>query len=108
GRTIAAMATDHQQHVRDAATTLLALRETVRRAAREVQQTARLGDGLHVVVDGERQLATKVGVLAVNSAIEAARAGEHGKGLTAVTEELRHLEGMCEDAAKQAEAAVLE
>ena len=108
GRAIAAMATDHQQHVRDAATTLLALRETVRRAAREVQLTARLGDGLQVVVDGERQLATKVGVLAVNSAIEAARAGEHGKGLTAVAEELRHLEGMCEAAAQQADAAVLE
>lgn len=108
GRTIAAMAADHQQHVRDAGTTLLALRETVRRAAREVHETSRLGEGLHVVVDGERQLATKVGVLAVNSAIEAARAGEHGKGLTAVTEELRLLEQMCETAAQEAEAAVLD
>lgn len=108
GRTIAAMAADHQQHVRDAATTLLALRETVRRATREVQHTSRLGEGLQVIVDGERQLATKVGVLAVNSAIEAARAGAHGTGLTAVTEELRHLEAMCLAAAEQAEAAVLE
>ncbi|MFN2315687.1 MAG: methyl-accepting chemotaxis protein [Gemmatimonadales bacterium] len=108
GRTIAAMATDHQQHVRDAATTLLALRETVRRATREVHHTSRLGEGLQVVVDGERQLATKVGVLAVNSAIEAARAGAHGAGITAVTAELRHLEAMCLAAAEQAEAAVLE
>lgn len=106
GGAIAAMAAEQERHVREAAATLLALRETVRRAGTDVREATRLGDGLQLVVDGERRLATKVGVLAVNSAIEAARAGEHGRGLSAVTTELQQLEAMCGATADAAESAV--
>lgn len=106
GRSITAMAEDHRVHVEAASATLLALRETVRASATEVREATRLTDTLTGLVERDRQLATKVGVLAVNTSIEAARAGVHGQGITAVAEELRLLGEMCEAAAEQGEQAV--
>lgn len=106
GRALAAMAQEHRRDVQQAAATLLALRETVRSTAAESREAVHLSEALTALVDRERQLATKVGVLAVNSSIEAARAGEQGSGMTAVAEELRLLETACETTAEQAEGAV--
>lgn len=103
---IAAMAQDHREHVQAASATLLTLRETVRTSAAEVREAIRQSDRLGGIVDRDRQLATKVGVLAVNTSIEAARAGEHGKGITAVAEELRLLGELCEQVADEGERGV--
>lgn len=106
GGAIAAVTGEQERHVRNAAAALLALRETVRRASTEAREAGRRAANLHLLVDGERQLATNVGVLAVNSAIEAARAGAQGAGLGAVTAELRQLEAQCGTTADGAEGAV--
>lgn len=106
GASITAMAGDHGVHVRAASATLLAVRESVRASAAEVREAMRLAERLGGMVERDRQLATKVGVLAVNSSIEAARAGVHGQGIVAVAEELRLLGEMCEAAALEGERAV--
>lgn len=103
---IAAMAHDHREHVQAASATLLALRETVRTSAAEVREAIRQAERLSGIVERDRQLATKVGVLAVNTSIEAARAGEHGRGITAVAEELRLLAEHCEAVADEGERGV--
>ncbi len=103
---IATMADDHREHVLAASDTLLALRETVRSSASAVREATKLADRLGGIVDRDRQLATKVGVLAVNTSIEAARAGEHGQGIAAVAEELRLLGELCEEVANEGERAV--
>jgi methyl-accepting chemotaxis protein len=100
------MADDQREHVLAASATLLALRETVRQSAIEVREATKLADRVGSIVDRDRQLATKVGVLAVNSAIEAARAGPHGRGITQVAEELRQLGELCEQAVTDGERAV--
>ena len=103
---IATMADDHREHVLAASATLLALRETVRTSASAVREATKLADRLSGIVDRDRQLATKVGVLAVNTSIEAARAGVHGQGIVAVAEELRLLGELCESVAAEGERAV--
>jgi len=107
GATITAMAGDHGVHVRAASATLLAVRESVRASAAEVREAMRLAERLSGMVERDRQLATKVGVLAVNTSIEAARAGVHGQGITAVAEELRLLGEMCDAAADDGERSVM-
>jgi len=87
---------------------LLALRETVRSSALEVRQATKLADRLGGIVDRDRQLASKVGVLGVNTSIEAARAGEHGLGIAAVAEELRLLAELCDTVAEAGAGAVEE
>jgi methyl-accepting chemotaxis protein len=103
---IAAMAQDHRTHVQTASATLMTLRETVRTSAGEVREAIRLADRLGGIVERDRQLATKVGVLAVNTSIEAARAGIHGQGIVAVAEELRLLGELCEQVADEGERGV--
>lgn len=103
---LADLATEHRQHVGNASRVLLALRETVRATAGELREAARQGEALSGLADRDRQLASTVGVLAVNSAIEAARAGVHGQGLQAVVEELRALERHCLAAAEETDRAV--
>jgi methyl-accepting chemotaxis protein len=103
---LADLAIEHRQHIGDASRVLLALRETVRATAGELREAARQGEALSGLADRDRQLASTVGVLAVNSAIEAARAGAHGQGLLAVAEELRALERHCLAAAEETDRAV--
>lgn len=103
---LAGLATEHRQHVEDASRLLLALREMVRATAGDLREAARQGEALSGLADRDRQLASTVGVLAVNSAIEAARAGIHGQGLQAVVEELRALERRCLAAAEETDRAV--
>lgn len=103
---IAAMAQDHRTHVQTASATLMTLRETVRTSAGEVREAIRLADRLGGIVERDRQLATKVGVLAVNTSIEAARAGVHGLGIVAVAEELRLLGELCDQVADEGERGV--
>jgi len=106
GHGITAVAEDHRTQVQTASATLLALRETVHDTAAEVREASRRAELLTSLVERDRQLATKVGVLAVNTSIEAARAGEHGHGIRAVAEELRLLGELCETTADQGELAV--
>lgn len=103
---ITTMADDHREHVMAASATLLALRETVRTSATEVREATKLADRLGGLVERDRQLATKLGVLAVNTSIEAARAGTHGQGIEAVAEELRLLAELCQSVAEEGERAV--
>lgn len=103
---ITTMADDHREHVLAASATLLALRETVRTSATEVREATKQADRLGGIVERDRQLATKLGVLAVNTSIEAARAGSHGQGIAAVAEEIRLLGELCDRAAEEGELAV--
>lgn len=107
GHGITAVAEDHRTRVEAASATLLALRETVHATAAEVREASRRAELLTGLVERDHQLATKVGVLAVNTSIEAARAGEHGQGIRAVAEELRLLGEHCEATADQGDRAVL-
>lgn len=106
GQGITAVAEDHRRQVDSASATLLTLRETVHATAAEVREASRRAELLTSLVERDHQLATKVGVLAVNTSIEAARAGEHGQGIRAVAEELRLLGELCEATAEQGERAV--
>jgi len=103
---IATMADDHRDHVLAASATLLTLRETVRTSAIEVREATKQADRLGGIVERDRQLATKLGVLAVNTSIEAARAGTHGQGVAAVAEEIRLLGELCESVAEEGDRAV--
>ncbi len=85
------LALQGSQMVQDAMSGIASLKETVHRAAAQIDALGQASEQINSVVETIDDIAEQTNLLALNAAIEAARAGEHGRGFAVVAEEVRKL-----------------
>jgi methyl-accepting chemotaxis protein len=103
---IVTVATTSRGEVANATALLVAAREVVSSAARDVDALAEQADRVNGFVARVTRIADQTNLLALNAAIEAARAGQHGRGFAVVATEVQHLAEESERAAAEVAAVV--
>lgn len=100
------VAVNGAQIIKDAATGMDRIQNTIRDTGEKVTLLGESGKKIGKIVDVITQIAEQTSLLALNAAIEAARAGEHGRGFAVVADEVSKLAERVSRSAKEIEGII--